>query len=40
MPEADQSYPREEPLLQKIEVTGEKIMTHMGGQCQLAERNG
>lgn len=37
MPEADQSYSHEEPLLQKIEITGEKIMTHMGRQCQVAE---
>lgn len=39
MPEADQSYFHEE-LLQKIEITGEKITTHMGRQCQVAERNG
>lgn len=39
MPEADQSYSHEELSLQKIEITGEKITTHMGRQCQVAERN-
>jgi len=40
MSEADQSYSHEELLLQKIEITREKMMTHMGRQCQVAERNG
>lgn len=39
MPQADQNYSHEELLLQKTEITEEKITTHMGGQSQAAERN-